>query len=138
MTRMVEAHKNSVYGHLPKSRKLKCTGKILHMTEHLYDMNTDSRLLPLQLIENTNSKRIAAYKIVMKMAMLDYLSHDQRQLLHEFYWNKKTKSAIAKEIGVTDSAVCKRIKAAESTLRQHMEFIEKVYDVFLMVGRDDA
>jgi len=91
------------------------------------DPNTDSYLLPEHMARSTNAKDVECLKVALRMAMQNFLTADQRALLRMRYWQGLSKTEIATHIGVTPSAVCKRLKVAESLLREYITFALKVH-----------
>jgi len=103
------------------------------------DKTTDERLLPEFMSEHTNTEDINNLKVAVRTAIEHFLTAEQRYVLHEYFWNQKTKSEIAEELGIGSSAVCKRIKSACDTIKKHAEYYMNVNKkIKIYAERDSA
>lgn len=86
-----------------------------------------AELLPGHMAQPSNRDEIACHKIALRMAMANFLTPDQRAVLQAYYWDRKTLREIGDNLGISAVAVHKRIRRAENTLREHVDFCVRVY-----------
>ena len=100
--------------------------RIVHSKEleaWLSDSDTEDYLLPGYMVRGDNSRDIALLKTILGVTTKACLSDEQQRILHAAYWQGKTKTAIAAEGHYCDSsAICKKLKTAERTLKRQIEF----------------
>lgn len=96
--------------------------------ELLPDPHTDPRLLPSWMRREENRQEAACYRTALRLAMDEILTPEQSRVIHMRFWLGMPVAEIGKELGITGSAVSKRIAAALSILRRQVEFCVKVFE----------
>lgn len=90
------------------------------------DPATDERLLPSFMLHNTNDEEIYHLKIASRIAIEQFLTEDQREVIYKHYWQGMSKTAIGASLGISASAVCKRLRCAHETIRNLAEYCLEV------------
>ena len=90
------------------------------------DAQTEYCLLPEELRERDNSRRLKYCKKSLHMGLC-YLTKNQREQMELYYREGLTKSGIARRQGISSSAVCKSIRAAESALREYTKLYMEIF-----------
>lgn len=93
------------------------------------DPHTESVLLPTWLQENSNSDRLRHMKIALSMVMRTRLTPEQRNILFWHYQQRKTKTEISRILGIGDSAVCKKIKSAQTIIKDYVGLYMSIYGI---------
>ncbi|MGI6403246.1 MAG: RNA polymerase sigma factor [Oscillospiraceae bacterium] len=94
--------------------------------ERLPDPHTDPRLLPAWMRREENRQEAACYRTALRLAMEDVLTPEQSQVIHMRFWLGMPVAEIGRELGITGSAVSKRIAGALKILRHQVEFCVRV------------
>lgn len=69
-----------------------------------------------------NSKQLEELRRALKKAMDSELTECQRRVVDEFFFNKKSVTVIADELGVNKSTVSRHLKRAKEKLGQALKY----------------
>lgn len=88
----------------------------------LPDPQTDIRLLPSSMIFQDNRRELDFYKKALPLAIEYILDDSQRYIIQAYYYQGKTQTEIAQELGVGAASISKKMAAIYKKLKPYLQF----------------